>query len=107
MKRKKVSRQHELSSLDALFRDYHHKIYGLALSITANEADAQDVVQNVFVKLLKKRDSFKGKSSLATWIYRIAYNETLQLLRKRSAKVRSTVTLMKPFPAKVYLKGEN
>jgi RNA polymerase sigma factor (sigma-70 family) len=45
--------------------------------------DADDIVQEVFVKVWNNLDSFKGESNLFTWIYRIATNESLQFLRKK------------------------
>jgi RNA polymerase sigma-70 factor (ECF subfamily) len=61
---------------------YSDKIYRLALRMTGNEQDAEDVLQETFIKVFKNIDGFLGNSSLSTWIYRIAMNEALMLLRK-------------------------
>lgn len=58
-------------------------IYRLALKMTGNPQDAEDVLQETFIKAFDKIDSFEGRSKLSTWLYRIATNEALMLLRKR------------------------
>ncbi len=58
-------------------------IYRLALKMTGSEQDAEDVMQETFIKAFNHIDSFEGRSKLSTWLYRIATNEALMLLRKR------------------------
>jgi RNA polymerase sigma-70 factor (ECF subfamily) len=74
---------------EQIFKEYHNKIYRLALSITHNEKDAEDIVQNTFIKILRKIGQFENRSKLSTWIYKIAYNEALMVVRKK----RRTLTL--------------
>ncbi len=57
-------------------------LYRLALRMMRNEAEAEDVLQETFVSAFKALDSFEGRSSLATWLYRIAYNTALMRLRR-------------------------
>jgi RNA polymerase sigma-70 factor (ECF subfamily) len=52
------------------------------LQILGNEQDAEDVLQETYIKALKALPSFEGRSSLTTWLYRIAVNEALMVLRK-------------------------
>jgi RNA polymerase sigma-70 factor (ECF subfamily) len=59
-----------------------HKIYRLALQLMQNKADAEDVVQETFLNAFKAIDSFEGRSSISTWLYRIAYNVAMGKLRK-------------------------
>lgn len=84
--------QHEIS-IDALRsgdRDefaklvdaYSGPIYRLGLRMLGREQDAEDVLQNTFVKVLQHIRGFEERSSLSTWIYRIAANEALMMLRK-------------------------
>ncbi|MCS7249018.1 MAG: sigma-70 family RNA polymerase sigma factor [Anaerolineales bacterium] len=61
---------------------YGAYIYRLALRILGNPQDAEDVLQETFLKAFRHLPSFDGRSSLATWLYRIATNEALMLLRK-------------------------
>ena len=58
-------------------------LYRLALKMLGNAPDAEDALQNTFLKAFQHVDKFEGRSSLSTWLYRIASNEALMLLRKR------------------------
>jgi RNA polymerase sigma-70 factor (ECF subfamily) len=58
-------------------------IYRLALRMLRNEQDAEDVLQEAFIKAYQHIQSFDGRAKLSTWLYRIATNEALMLLRKR------------------------
>lgn len=62
---------------------YSGPIYHLGLRFMGNEQDAEDVLQETFVKAFRAIHLFKGQSSLSTWLYRIATNEALMILRKR------------------------
>lgn len=58
-------------------------IYRLALKMLANSQDAEDVLQNTFLKAIQALPKFEGRSSLSTWLYRIAANESLMTIRRR------------------------
>jgi RNA polymerase sigma-70 factor, ECF subfamily len=62
---------------------YSTPIYRLALKILNDPQDAEDVLQETFIKALRGLKSFEGRSSLSTWLYRIAVNEALMMVRKR------------------------
>jgi len=62
-------------------------VYRLALKMLGVEQDAEDVLQETFIKAYKALPNFDGRSSLSTWLYRIASNEALMILRKRKGKV--------------------
>ena len=70
----------EIAELVSIFMD---PVYRLALRMTGNEQDAEDVTQETFIKVIRALPGFEGRSQLATWIYRIAMNESLMNLRKR------------------------
>ncbi|HAD07007.1 MAG TPA: RNA polymerase subunit sigma-24 [Anaerolineaceae bacterium] len=72
--------RHELARMVDLYSD---KIYRLALKFTNNPQDAEDVLQETFLKAMRALPEFEGRSSLSTWLYRIAVNESLMLLRKQ------------------------
>ncbi|MFN7035386.1 MAG: RNA polymerase sigma factor [Bellilinea sp.] len=72
--------RHELARMVDL---YSEKIYKLALKFTNNPQDAEDVLQETFLKAMRALPEFEGRSSLSTWLYRIAVNEALMLLRKQ------------------------
>ena len=61
---------------------YEEKISRLAMRLTRNKDDAEEVTQDVFVTLYKKSESFEGKSAFSSWIYRVTANTALMKLRK-------------------------
>lgn len=66
-----------------LVETYSELIYRLAIKMLANEQDAEDVLQETFLKAFRSIQTFKGESNISTWLYRIATNEALMLIRKR------------------------
>ena len=66
---------------------YSSPIYRLGLRMLGSPQDAEDVLQNTFLNVLTHIAEFEGRSSLATWLYRIAANEALMLLRKKKPEV--------------------
>lgn len=66
-----------------LMRRYQERVYWVARRIVGNHADADDVVQETFVKAYLALGDFRGDSSFFTWIYRIAVNHSLNTVRKR------------------------
>jgi RNA polymerase sigma-70 factor (ECF subfamily) len=77
-----------------LVNHYERKIYRLAKHITQNDEDAEDVLQETFLKAYEHLDTFQGNSKFYTWIVRIGVNEALMKLRKR--KGDRTVPLDEP-----------
>jgi RNA polymerase sigma-70 factor (ECF subfamily) len=77
-----------------LVNQYERKIYRLAKHITQNDEDAEDVLQETFLKAYEHLDNFQGNSKFYTWVVRIAVNESLMKLRKR--KSDRTVPLDEP-----------
>ena len=71
---------------------YSGPLYRLALKMIGNPSDAEDVLQNTFLKAYQHIDTFEGRSSLSTWLYRIASNEALMLLRKQRPEIDLTDT---------------
>lgn len=65
-----------------LVDEYSGPIYRLGLRMLGREQDAEDVLQNTFLKVMQHIGGFEGRSSLSTWIYRIAANEALMMLRR-------------------------
>lgn len=82
------------AAFSELVTQYERKIYRLAKNITRNDEDAEDVLQDAFLKAYTHLDNFKGDSKFYTWIVRIAVNEALMRLRKR--KTDRTVPLDEP-----------
>jgi DNA-directed RNA polymerase specialized sigma24 family protein len=82
-----------------LVETYSGVIYRLAVKMLQDSQDAEDVLQETFLKAYRYLSSFDGRSSLSTWLYRIATNEALMLLRKRK---HITVSLDEPAEADDY-----
>jgi len=62
---------------------YRDMVYTVCLRMLTSEADAEEAAQDVFVKAYKSLQSFQGKSKFSTWIYRIAYNQCISMIRKK------------------------
>lgn len=71
------------AELARLVDTYSSSIYRLGLKMLGNPQDAEDVLQNTFMNALLHLSSFEGRSNIATWLYRIAANEALMLIRKK------------------------
>jgi RNA polymerase sigma-70 factor, ECF subfamily len=70
-------------SFRVLVERHGRKVFGLAYRMTGNEHDADEVVQETFLRCYKRLDSFEERSTFSTWLYRIASNCALDLLAKR------------------------
>jgi len=68
---------------DVLYRRYSTKIFGKCISLLKNEMQAQDAMQDIFMKILLNLSKFSGKSKFSTWIYSITYNFCIDLIRKK------------------------
>ena len=69
-------------AFEMIVKSYSERLYWKIRYIVLTHEDADDVLQNTFLKAWKNIDSFKGKSKLQTWLYSIAINEALDYLRK-------------------------
>ncbi len=65
------------------------QIYRLLLRMLSSELDAEDALQETYIKAFQALPAFEGRSSLKTWLYRIAANEALMILRKRKPEPRT------------------
>ncbi len=68
-----------------MVRQYSEQLYWKVRHIVLNHEDTNDVLQNSFIKAWKSMDTFQGKSSVSTWLFRIAINEALDFVRKQKA----------------------
>src|ERR1700682_2218337 len=73
----------DVSAFEELVNRYERKIFRLGMNITQNREDAEDVMQDAFMKSYLNLDRFQGDSRFYTWLVRIAVNEALMKLRKR------------------------
>src|ERR1051326_3816138 len=80
-----AAKKGDLEAFSELVKRYDRNVFRIAQHITHNEEDAQDVVQDAFLKAYQKLDQFQGNSKFYTWLVRIAVNEALMKVRKRKA----------------------
>ena len=77
------ARSGDTGAFSQLISRYEGKIFRLAMNITQNREDAEDVLQEAFIKAYQHLDQFQGNSRFYTWVVRIAVNQALMKLRKR------------------------
>jgi RNA polymerase sigma-70 factor, ECF subfamily len=77
----------DATALERVMEQFAPRVYRLAYGITRNEADAEEVVQDVFLSLFRKIDGFEGRAALGTWIYRISVNAALIKRRGKRAEL--------------------
>ncbi|WP_165040685.1 RNA polymerase sigma factor [Dysgonomonas sp. ZJ709] len=66
-----------------IVRRYQRMVFTIVGKIVINKSDAEDITQEVFIKVFQSLDKFREESEFGTWLYRIAYNTTISQLRKR------------------------
>src|SRR2546421_7399638 len=69
---------------DQVFKDYAPRVYNLARRMLGNDADAEDVTQEVLLQVVRKLDTFRGESAFPTWLHRVTVNAALNYRRKRA-----------------------
>ena len=94
-----------------LVRKYQEQVYMHIRRLVINHADADDIVQDTFVKVWENLNNFRAESNLYTWIYRIATNEALTFLKKKKRKYSFTAidyysTLAKTLEDDNYYNGD-
>ncbi len=77
-----------------LLRDYQRPLYSHIRNIVLNHDDADDVLQNTFVKVFQHLKSFKGDSKLFSWMYRIATNEAITFINQKAKRNGTTSEAM-------------
>jgi RNA polymerase sigma factor (sigma-70 family) len=75
------------ASFAVLINRHKDLVYTIAMNITRNREDAEEVAQDVFLKAFQKLSAFRMESSFQTWLYRIAYNEAISRVRKNKTKL--------------------
>jgi RNA polymerase sigma-70 factor (ECF subfamily) len=78
-----AARQGDMAAFEELVRRYDRNVFRIAQHITQNREDAEDVVQDAFLKAYQNLGQFQGQSKFYTWLVRIAVNEALMRLRRR------------------------
>lgn len=87
-------RRGDAGAFEELYRTHAGRLYSLVLRMTGSAHDAEDLLQEVFLTAHRKLGSFRGESTLGTWLYRLAVNQCLDFLRGRQNKMaRATDSL--------------
>ncbi|OGL03100.1 MAG: hypothetical protein A3D33_05675 [Candidatus Rokubacteria bacterium RIFCSPHIGHO2_02_FULL_73_26] len=81
----------DAAALEALMRRYSSRMYRLAYGITRNQADAEEVVQDVFVTIVRKGQTFEGRAALGSWIYRVTTNAALNKRRGKRLELETSL----------------
>ena len=79
-------RQGDPGAFEELYRLHAPRVYSLACRMTGRRADGEDLLQEIFLLVFRKLESFKGEAALGTWIYRLATNCCLDFLRSRKRR---------------------
>jgi RNA polymerase sigma-70 factor (ECF subfamily) len=84
----------DASAFEELYRQHAGRLYSLVFRMTGSAQEADDLLQEVFLHAYRKLGSFRGDSSLGTWLYRLGMNQCLDYLRGRQARMgRATASL--------------
>jgi RNA polymerase sigma-70 factor (ECF subfamily) len=78
----------QLPSFHEIYEQYKNKVFNTVLGYLQNAEDTEEITQDVFVEIHRSLKKFEGRSSLNTWIYRIAVNRSLDLIKSRKRKKR-------------------
>ena len=70
-------------AFEQLYRRHCNRVYHLCLRMVKNEAEAEDLTQEIFLQVFRKIHSFQGKSAFSTWLHRVSVNTVLMSLRKK------------------------
>ncbi|MDA9262446.1 sigma-70 family RNA polymerase sigma factor [bacterium] len=81
----------EQKAFSSLVMKYQERIYWHVRKMVLNHEDANDITQNIFIKVWKGLSKFKKESNLFTWIYRIATNETLNFIKSNKNKIAQSI----------------
>ena len=94
-------RRGELGAFEELYRTHAGKLYGLVLRMVGNPADAEDLLQEIFLGAHRKLEGFRGEAALGTWLYRLATNQCLDYLRSRAARAGQVTDALDDEPAMI------
>ncbi|MGB5943471.1 MAG: RNA polymerase sigma factor [Leeuwenhoekiella sp.] len=75
-------------TFEQLVKEYQERLYWHIRRMVLSHDDADDVLQNTFIKVYKNLNNFKGESKIYTWLYRIATNESITFINKRAKRLR-------------------
>ncbi len=93
------AQQADVSAFEAIYRAHVDRVYGLCLRMTGNASEAEDCAQEAFIQAWRQLSKFRGDSSLATWLHRIAVNAVLGRMRKSRREQDRLQAVSDAYPA--------
>lgn len=100
-------RNRDARSFEELISRFSEKVLHLAMRLTRNEADAEEVVQEVFLSVFRRIELFEGKAALSSWIYRITANTAFMRLRKRKQHAAISMEDVQPVVRESWTSGRS
>ena len=85
----KTAQSGDVNAFASIFEEHKGRIYSVCLRMTNNPADAEDLTQDAFIQVFRKLATFRGESTLATWLFRVAVNTVLMHFRKKEVRPAS------------------
>lgn len=92
----KQAKKGDPSALNTLINNHRDLAFSIAVNIVKNKEDAEDIVQNSFIIVLKSLHNFRNESKFSTWLYRIVYHESLRAIKQKSNTIEFSTTLIEP-----------
>jgi len=92
----RLAAEGDATAFEEIHRRYHRLVYAIALRMTRNPADAEDLTQESFISVLRKIGSFRGEAAFASWLYRLTVNQVkmhFRRCRKKPERQMSEVEL--------------
>jgi RNA polymerase sigma-70 factor (ECF subfamily) len=76
----------DMQAFEKFYERYHRRVYSLCLRMTNNTAESEDLTQEIFIHVHRKIGSFRGESSMTTWLHRVTVNLVLMYFRKNARR---------------------
>jgi len=87
-------REGDVTAFEDLYRRHSGKLFNVAFRMTGSAADAEDVLQDVFLQVHGRLDSYRGEAALGTWLYRMMVNACLDHLRSRQHRQQAATDFL-------------
>ena len=84
----------DMSACEELYRRHGGRLYNVAYRMTGNAADADDLLQEIFLQVFRRLGSFRGESALGTWMYRLAVNCCLDHVRSKAGQQQKATAFL-------------
>ena len=96
----------DLEAFDQIFQRYGDRLYGFAVKVLKSEEEAEELVQDVFLKIWEKRKNLKEEDTLRTYLFTIAYHNMCRLFRRRNYQER-LIKELNDFKSEQIINDEN